>query len=153
MIERWAGITTSSKSLILVIVEYDDNGPTVIDDLTWNLQDGPRPHAYRLMYERVVNYLRETSIQHVLLKATALNTRGIKAAHLDAAELRGVVMVAAVQSESEVKVVPKALVSRTFGNRNVDDYIADNDFWINQISGNLRKGSREAALLILAARK
>ncbi len=48
----------------------------------------------------------------------------------------------------------KAHISKTFGDRKVDEYLKDDDFWSKQISsGQLRIGSREAAMVLLAARK
>jgi hypothetical protein len=53
---------------------------------------------------------------------------------------------------TEVKA--KAAISKTFGSRNVNEYVADDDFWKKEVIGvNLRNGSREAALVLLAARK
>jgi hypothetical protein len=153
MAERWAGITSSSTGLILVSIEYNEERATVIHDLTWQLQKGARSDAYRVLYETVLNYLRETGIRFVALKGTALNSRGMRAWNLEAAELRGAVMVAASQSGAEVTVATKAIISRKFGERNVDDYVADDGFWNEHLGDQLRKGSRETALLILAARK
>jgi hypothetical protein len=70
--------------------------------------------------------------------------------HLDAAELRGVVMCAA--TVSTVQCLAKNLVSRKFGERKVDEYIKDGGFWDTNMTGDLRAGSREAAMMLLAAR-
>jgi hypothetical protein len=46
------------------------------------------------------------------------------------------------------EVKSKASISRTFGQRKVDEYVADNEFWSNAVTGvNLRAGSREAAMV------
>ncbi len=73
-------------------------------------------------------------------------------AHLEAAELRGVV-IAACATTAATDTVAKATISRTFGKRRVDDYIADDDFWTKEVGGiALRRGSWEAAMVLLAAR-
>ena len=119
-------------------------------DATWPLQDGPRPKAYVVMYERIASYVRERGIDVVLVKASALGGKGVKLAHLHAAELRGVVQTAAAAGGAEVRAPRKAALSRTFGDRTVDEYVADDSFWADAVEGSLRKGSREAALLVLS---
>jgi len=53
----------------------------------------------------------------------------------------------------EVKILSKAVISRTYGERKVDEYLKDDAFWNEQIEGGpLRKTSREAAMLVVAAR-
>jgi hypothetical protein len=72
---------------------------------------------------------------------------------LQSAELRGAVM-AALGAIVPVEVRSKASISKTYGERKVDEYVADADFWKKEIVGvNLRAGSREAAMILLAARK
>lgn len=62
-------------------------------------------------------------------------------------------MVAAAAAEfAPTQFVAKATISRTFGARKADDYVADDSFWSGRLDGKeLRAGSREAALLILSA--
>jgi hypothetical protein len=68
------------------------------------------------------------------------------------AEVRGVI-IAAAASVCEVKVASKAVTSRTYGERKVDEYLVDDAFWHEQTQGGrLRKTSREAAMLVIAAR-
>ena len=76
----------------------------------------------------------------------------MKLAHLESAELRGVV-IAAARSICPVRSVTKATISRRFGERSVDEYVADDEFWSENVQGvHLRAGSREAALLLIADR-
>ena len=71
---------------------------------------------------------------------------------LKSAELRGVVISAAA-SVCEVKQLAKGVVSKTYGDRKVDEYLADDAFWNAQTTGgNLRRMSREAAMYVIAAR-
>jgi len=77
--------------------------------------------------------------------------RGTKKAHLEAVELRGVVMSAAAEA-ARTTCLAKSNFSKTFGKRKVDEYLADDDYWDAEISGQLRAGSREAAMILLAAR-
>ena len=154
MSERWLGIVVSSDKIIIVDAEIEGPGdPMVIQmDGTWSLQAGDRPSAYRVLHQRVADYARQNKIACAAVKAIAVSLRGTKKVHLEAAELRGVVL-AALASTTKVISDTKANISRNFGDRNVDEYLKDNDFWSKQIkAGNLRNGSREAAMVILAAR-
>lgn len=151
---RWVGIAVSGDKLTIVDATIDGTKPLVINsDQTWKLQQGDRAKAYNVIHQQVVDYLKNHSIDRVVIKASALSQGGMKKAHLDAAELRGVVTGAAA-SATEVSILAKAVLSRTFGDRKVDEYIADDAFWTAEVAGvPLRAGSREAALLLLAARK
>jgi hypothetical protein len=71
---------------------------------------------------------------------------------LEAAELRGVIM-GALANATAVQCLLKAHISKHFGERKVDQYLKDKEFWASETKGQLRAGSREAALLILAARE
>ena len=121
-------------------------------DQSWKLQEGDRALAYNIMYQRISDYLNENGIERVIVKASAVTTGSMRKAHLHAAELRGVV-IAASAAVTKVNMLAKAHVSRTFGERKVDEYVADDAFWSASVAGkSLRKGSREAAMMILAAR-
>ena len=82
-----------------------------------------------------------------------MNSRGgVKLAHLESAEVRGVV-IAASRSVCPVSCVKTATISRTFGKRKVDEIVRDEAFWKENVAGvPLRAGSREAALLLIADR-
>jgi hypothetical protein len=153
MAERWLGIVVSSDRLIIVDAEVDGASPITVEmDATWALQEGDRPQAYRVMHQRLVNYARENRIRRAVIKGSAVSLRGTKKVHLEAAELRGVVSCALAEV-ADVTTPTKALISRTFGDRKVDAYIKDDKFWRKEIgAGQLRNGSREAAMVILAAR-
>jgi hypothetical protein len=153
MSEHWVGVTVSGDKIIVVDAQVDTTGPiVVISDLTWKLQAGARSAAYSVMHRQLGDHLGHGSVKRVVIKASAVSRAGGSQAHLNAAELRGVVMAASA-SVTEVVVVAKAQISRTFGARNVDEYLADDGFWTTEVAGvSLRGGSREAALLLLAAR-
>jgi hypothetical protein len=154
MSDRWLGIVVVSEKVMAVDAEVPDVGPLVIQaDHTWNLQDGERAEAYRIMHQHIADYVRESRIKKVVIKASALSMGSTKMVHLEAAELRGVVAGAAASSAPTV-FIAKAHMSRTFGKRKVDDYVKDNEFWNTEVSGKpVRIGSREAAMVLLAARK
>ena len=62
-------------------------------------------------------------------------------------------MIAAAASVCPVRTIVKATISRTFGTRNVDEYVKDDEFWNENVQGvKLRGGSREAALILIADR-
>jgi hypothetical protein len=151
--ERWLGVVVASDKLILVDATVDGDKPIVIQsDATWSLQAGSRPDAYRVMHQRIADYAKENGIKRAIIKGSAVSLGGTKKAHLEAAELRGVA-ACALAGVATVEFETKANISRNFGERKVDEYIKDNKFWAEEVSsGDLRVGSREAAMVILAAR-
>jgi hypothetical protein len=61
--------------------------------------------------------------------------------------------MAASASVASVRAIPKGLISRTYGDRKVDEYLEDDAFWAKMTTGgSLRKNSREAAMVVIAAR-
>jgi hypothetical protein len=153
MPDRWIGVVVASDRVTAVDAEVPDSGPLVIQaDHSWPLQKGDRASAYRVLHQQVADYCREHEIKRAVIKASAVNRGGTTKAHLEAAELRGVV-ISASATVADTQMMAKATISRTFGKRKVDDYIADNNFWTREIIGiALRIGSREAAMVLLAAR-
>jgi hypothetical protein len=132
----------------------DPDAPlTIVADATWRLQEGERAPAYAVLHQQCADYLRENGVGSVVVKASALPTSGApKLGLLTSAEVRGVV-IAAAASVCELRVVSKAFISRTYGERKVDEYLQDDGFWDQQTQGGrLRKTSREAAMLLIAAR-
>ncbi len=154
-VENWVGITVSGSRLDVVRIQVkniDASLPLVLEDFTWNLQKGGRPQSYCVMHERVRNYLSEHGIEYVAIKESSAS-RTMSLSHLHAAELRGVVMAAASSVVSDIRTVNKGVASRTFGERKVDSYISDDSFWAASLDGDLRKGSREAAFIVIVARE
>jgi hypothetical protein len=77
-------------------------------------------------------------------------------AHLEGAEVRGVVAAAAaaVASLKTVTMVPQAQISKHYGNRKVEEYVKDDKFWaLKTTGGRLRSGSRVGAMLLIAERE
>lgn len=155
MTERWLGIVVSSEKITLVDAKVDvDDGdaPIVIQaDHSWDLQTGDRADAYRVIHKRLADYAKENGIAKAIIKGSVVSRRGTKLVHLTAAELRGVA-AAALATVTKVSFETKGNISRNFGDRKVDDYLKDNGFWADNTAGDLRTGSREAAMVILAAR-
>jgi hypothetical protein len=154
MAERWLGIVVSGDKVIFVDAEADGDKPLVLQsDQTWTLQSGNKAEAYSTISQQLANYAHENSIKKVFMKESAVSGGAATMALLQSAELRGAIMAALgaiVPTESK----SKASISKTFGERNVDEYVADNDFWKKEVVGiDLRKGSREAAMILIAARK
>ncbi|MCY1551239.1 hypothetical protein D9M68_875560 [compost metagenome] len=116
------------------------------------MQKGDRAPALSVLHQRCADYFRENEVDLVIVKASALPTGSVKLAVLGSAEVRGVV-IAAAASSTEVAILSKALISRTYGERKVDEYLKDDSFWAEHTEGGkLRKTSREAAMLVIAAR-
>ncbi len=155
MTKRWLGLTASKEGVIYVDVEVpDDDGPIVVlADDNWKIQKGDRSAAYDVLHQQCADYIRENHIERVIVKASAVTGKGMaKLGMLEAAEVRGVV-IAAAASVCAVKQLKKGSVSKTYGDRNVDEYVADDSFWAkNTKGGKLRKMSRETAMLLIAER-
>jgi hypothetical protein len=155
MAERCVGFVIVGEVVTVVDAEIPDDADdplSILADDTWRLQKGERAPAYAVLHQRCADYLRENGIGSVVVKASALPNGATRLGLLTSAEVRGVI-IAAAASVSEVKVVSKAVISRTYGERKVDEYLQDDDFWDEQTEGGkLRKTSREAAMLVIAAR-
>lgn len=144
-------VAVTSDEIVLVEGSYNnDNTVTIIKDETFNLEEGDRQIAYVVMHKRIADRLLH-GVDQVIVKASAGGQYAAKTGVLHSAELRGV-FLSAVPSAVRVTQLQKSAVSRTFGSRKVDDYIKDDAFVAEHFSGSkLRKGSREAAILLLAA--
>ncbi len=155
MTKRYVGFVVVGEAITVVdaqVANEKDTPITILSDATWSLQNGDRGSALAVLHQRCADYLRENGADIVVVKASALPTGSAKLALLASAEVRGVV-IAAAASASVVQIVSKAVISRTYGERKVDEYLKDDDFWnVNTEGGKLRKTSREAAMLIIAKR-
>lgn len=155
MAERWLGLSTSKDAVIVVDAEIpEDDKPIVIKlDDTWRVQEGDRATAYSVLHQQCTDYVKENAIDLVVVKASAVTGQGsIKLGLLTSAEVRGVVMAAAA-SLCPVRTLTKSAISKTYGDRKVDEYVADDPFWsAHTVGGSLRKLSREAAMLLIASR-
>ena len=154
--KRRVGLVVVGQVVTVVDAHVPDDKEVpieVIMDATWNLQTGERPPAFAVLHQRCVDYLTEHKIGSVVVKASALTTGPAKLALLESAEVRGVVMAASATAGCSVEVLSKQTVSRTYGDRKVDEYLKDDAFWNDRAAGQkLRKTSREAAMLLIAAR-
>jgi len=155
MTERWLGLSASKEGVTYVDVEVpDDDGPiVVVADHTWKIQNGDRGAAYNVLYNQCADYIRENEIDAVYVKSSAVTGKGAaKLGMLESAEVRGVI-IAAGASACSLSQLKKSVVSRTYGERKVDEYVADDSFWDEHTTGGkLRKGSREVTMLLIAAR-
>lgn len=156
MSKRLAGLVVSGDDVKVVVAQVpaDPSDPISIEyDQTWKLQSGAREPALHMLYQRCASFLQEKQVASVVLKASAPPRSAATLSLLHSAEVRGVV-IAAAASVTEVRSLAKGVISRTYGDRKVDEYLKDDSFWISKISGaSLRTGSREAAMLIIAARE
>jgi hypothetical protein len=152
---RWLGLSASKDAVVMVDVEVpDDDEPIVINsDDTWKVQKGDRAVAYNHLHQQCADYITENEIDAVVVKSSAVAGKGSATlGFLLGAEVRGVV-IAAAASQCPVNTLSKAVISRTYGDRKVDEYVAADDFWAEKTTGKpLRKLSRETAMLLIAAR-
>ncbi|WP_247455771.1 hypothetical protein [Bradyrhizobium sp. 166] len=144
----------SGDKVTIVDAQIDgQNALTLENDFTWPLQPGNRSESYLTVSKQVTDYAQENSIAKAFVKESAVSGRGAATmALLQSAELRGVVM-AALAAVVPTVTKSKASISKTFGERKVDDYVKDDDFWKKEVKGiALRSGSREAVMVLLSAR-
>lgn len=156
MIERCVGFVISGNSVTVVdaaIPAEADRPVTIVADDSWRLQKGDRAKAYSVLYQRCADYIGENQISRVVIKASAMPQSGGKLTLLQSAEVRGVIGAASASVCDDVQFLAKGVISRTYGDRKVDEYLNDDGFW-DQVTegGKLRKTSREAAMLIVATR-
>jgi len=145
------GVTVSSDDAHLVLLTKRSNGDFILEDqVTMNLQAGPRPAAYNTIHGQFKDYAEHNAVECVCIKGSAVSHGGTKQAHLHAAELRGVLQAAAIAAETEVRLVSKGVVSRRPGKRKVDDYLKDNAFWTGLNLSPVKKGLREAAFVAIS---
>lgn len=153
--QHWVGIIASGSSVVLVGANVSDDHEEpleIVYDQTFRLQKGDRGEAFHVMYQQCAGHLEESGADTAFVKASSLPQGSMNKGILNGAEVRGVV-IAAAASVCPVQEVSKAAVSRTYGDRKVDEYLKDNDFWEDATTGTkLRIGSREAAMLLVAAR-
>jgi hypothetical protein len=142
----------TSDQVVVVDVDIDDAGAParIVSDTIYPMQKGDRATAYHTMFKSISDHLRQKAVCSVAIKASATNPGGTTMAHLSAAELRGVVAAGAADAGAVVHFVKKQTLSKTFGNRKVDAYVRDEEFWARSTVGLLRKASREACLIALA---
>jgi hypothetical protein len=155
MTKRWLGVVVSGDRVTLVDAQVPPDGPITINmDRHIRLQQGDKADAYHVMHQQLRDYVRENNIETSIIKGSAVNrVGGAKLANLESAELRGVAIGALREGGAPVIVETKAHISRTFGDRKADEYLDDEKFWEDSTKGkDLRGGSREAALLLLAVR-
>lgn len=150
-----AGIVVVGETVTVVHAEVpeDDGDPiTILSDSSWSLQQGARGAALSILHQRCQNFCQQNNIEMVIIKASALPQSGVRLAVLESAEVRGAV-IAAAASKTTVEILSKSKISKTYGERKVDEYIKDDSFWSAQTTGaKLKKTSREAAMLIIASR-
>jgi len=155
MAQRSAGFVVVGDVITVVDAEIPDNADdpiVIVADDTWRVQTGERAPAYAVLHQRCADYLRESQVVSAIIKASALSTGTTKLSLLTSAEVRGVI-IAAAASVCTVRILSKSVISRTYGERKVDEYIQDDAFWNEQTQGGgLRKTSRESAMLLIAAR-
>ena len=150
MAEKWLGVVVSGSQVNVAHLEIDNDSATVENQFTWKLQSGDSVSAYTEMAERFSDYIKNNAIDNVVIKSSAVGQARPTLAHLKSAELRGAISVASSGAGASTQLVQKAVISRTFGERKADEYVRDDSFWEDSVTGELTKSRREAALLVLS---
>lgn len=154
--DRWLGISAASKDIILVGFEFEADGSiALLNDEKWGLhRDLTIPAAYNVMFERIKNYVVAEKFSKVVIQGTTVNPRSTGLSHLEAAQLRGVVIASAATAIGDVEIMSKITVSKKFGKRKTNEYVDDDSYWDKLIDdAKLNKYSRETAMMLLMARK
>ena len=144
------GVVVGSTKIILVEGDLEDDGTaTILRDEVLDLEKGERHEAYAVMHRRIVDRFADEAIERVVMMASSAGKFTGTQSALHAAELRGVFLSAIPQ---RVKVIQshKKTISRDFGSRKVAEYVKDDEWWDQNFTGECRKGSREAAFLIIS---
>ena len=147
--KRFIGFEISSSKVNYAILTLEGEEFELEAANTLHLQSGERPSAYHVMFEQVAALVSERELDCVCIKSSGISLAGTGLAHLEAAELRGVVQ-AACASACKVRLVNKANTSRNFGERKVNEYLKDDSFWKSMGLETLAKGKREAAFQVVA---
>ena len=146
------GVVVGSDKIVLVEGQPNKDGTiTLVKDEIFDLEDGERHHAYNVMHRRIMDRL-SIDVTKVVIKASSAGKFTGTQASLHAAELRGV-FLSAIPNNAEVLQLHTKNVSRDFGSRRLQDYTKDDEWWSNNFKGKCRKGSREAAFLIIVAQE
>ena len=156
MSDKWAGIKVSGTEIICVVLNIDNLQRTVVQDFKIPLLKAPRPVAYNQAHGRIKDFLQQSQIDKVAVVSSAVNPGGISSSHLEAAELRGVVMAAAVQADATVHCVNMTVIKKKkeiLGPLATSEYMNDDDVWATAVSGTLKKGSRDAGIAAIAAQQ
>jgi hypothetical protein len=154
MPEEWLGIVVEREKVTWVRARIpdDDHDPIeILGDQTLPLQQGSREQAYPVIHTTLSGLAEGVDL--VVVKASEGGQHPATQGRLEGAELRGIA-ICAFANKTPTTCIKKASISRTFGERNTDEYIEDDKFWEESITGlEMRKGSRLAAMVIIAERK
>jgi hypothetical protein len=151
MSQKLAGIKVSGDTLQVVVLAQDAAGDfTLTDQSALKLPKGERPDACRTLHGQLADYLKQRKVDHVCIIGSAVMPgRSATLALLQSAEMRGVAMAAAA-SVADTKLATKSSISRSWGDRKFEEYIKDDKFWDVLNVPDLKKGMREAALVIIS---
>jgi hypothetical protein len=154
MPEEWLGVEVEREKVTWVRAKIPDDADAPIEilgDETLLLQQGARAQAYPVIHATLSGLAEGMDL--VVVKASEGGRHAATQGRLEAAELRGVA-ICALAGKTSTTSIKKASISRTFGERKTDEYIDDDRFWEESVTGRkMRKGSRLAAMVIIAERK
>jgi Holliday junction resolvasome RuvABC endonuclease subunit len=151
--ELWVGVVPSSDKVHVVVVEFSNDLPALLRSERWPIAQGNKPSAYQRLHEQFSTFIQEGGFDTVVIKSSAVPRAFVTLAHFETAEVRGVLMSAAVQANVDVQMISSAEVGRNFGKKTFDGYVDDDSFWMNNMGEDLSKETRRTILLVFHARK
>lgn len=147
---RWCGMIPKSEALIAVDLELDEEGATVLREHTYRLQKGNRADALSVLHSELSVHLQESNVYGVVIKASSASRQAVKLNRFHAAEVRGVALAASAEKCRFVAEENVGILNRKLRDRDVSSYLNDEDWWNDRGLSNLKKGSREAAFIVIA---
>lgn len=109
---KWAGFSAKGSNSVALVLLDQDATLQVCKDEEWPLQKGERHDAYGVMFKSIINYIEEYRIEEIVIRGSGRPQSSCGIGHLHAAELRGVIMAAAVSSSANVTVLDPSAVTR-----------------------------------------
>jgi hypothetical protein len=145
-----SGIAVGADYADIIIVDAEPNQDkmTLLVSRKLQLQDGNKAKSFRALGDQLANILRESKVVELFIKKSAAG-RHVGLSHLEAAEMRGMVLYLA-SSITQVTAINPTVLSKTFGKRKPKEYLKDDAYWNDRNLAVLEKQYRDPCLLIIA---
>lgn len=150
----WLSVIPCKDACVVVHARPSDDRSIllqVVHEHTWSVDLRNKCASYPALKRIFNEYVVQHGIDAIVLKKGHLGSEGRgHASMISAGELRGVIYIACEQCD--IFEINRCVVSRTYGDRKVGEYINDSHFWNERVNGiSKSRLHREAAILLLAA--